>query len=327
VIDARAESITAGVALPFEGQVLLRMSNDRLQPSRPVQVFAEYVTDSGGATGVHGQYGLFRAPLAQRIGALRVEEPSAASTSVVLTNAWDQPDRPPIRPLIEVRNTDGQRLTYRVPIVAAGSTSRIHLDHVFDNLASFLRGHPGHATVAVPYPASRILSCTEYDDGRVIVNHGTIDRGYDQSRGVDRDWDESWPVVSVPIVWTDEREIVLTLPNRYGPIVAAYVASVVVFDANGQRVIDFDVDLPRDGLREVNVARVLAERGVAAPFIGHGEITVRGESVREQPVHIDVIVGIVDRGRRVGEVLAGSSLSTRSITSVAKAWRTPRLRP
>ena len=118
VIDIREQCRSVAVALPFEGQLLLRLAHENVVPGRPVQVFAEYVADGGQATGVHGQYGLVDRPLAQVVSGMRVEAGNGVRTAVVFANSFEgSHGATPMRAELEVRN-------------AAGARRHVHLDRL-----------------------------------------------------------------------------------------------------------------------------------------------------------------------------------------------------
>ena len=66
----------------------------------------------------------------------------------------------------------------------------------------------------------------------MVVNHGTVDRQFQQDPGIDPGWLDSHPVASCLTVVDDHRDVTITLPNTWGPIPGVYDAVFDVFTAN-----------------------------------------------------------------------------------------------
>ena len=298
-----------GVSLPFEGQLLLTASHPDLVEGRPVQVFGEY-RGTVGSTGVHGQYGLQRRPAAQWISGMLVPAEPGAVTSVVITNAYDGPGAGGrARSVVRLYDADGVCRTAGLPRLAPRESRRVRLDELFGDVAGFLGGRTGHLMVSVPCPSSRLLVLTEYADGRVVANHGTIDRVFDQAPGVlaPATGRPPQPVASLP-VWSDERrETVLTLPNRWGPRPSWCTAVVDVYDLDGELVGSIRELVPTNGVREVRIGERLARGEGRAHLRGHAELRILPErQVAEWPAIVDVIVGFEHDGVLAGDVQVGS---------------------
>jgi hypothetical protein len=306
-VDVRGECLARGVALPFEGQLRAEIDSDALVGGRPLQLLAEYRDDNANASMVHGQYGPSARPLAQVIGAIRVD-PDAVAQWLSLTNGFAGGPRSSMRPQVTIRAHDGRTRRVRLPAVAAGTSTLVDLHALVPDLATFLGGRAGQVGVRLPYPASRIASCTVFADGRRVVNHGTIDRVFDQSRGVPSNWSESWPVVSVPFVARPDLETVITVPNRLGPVLGPQRVTITLYDAGGTSVGDETHDIDPDAMVEIRSHAVLGRLGVPEPFVGHVELTARLlDDSDAQPAILDVVVGIEHRGLLIGEVLAGGA--------------------
>lgn len=308
-IDVRAMCGAHGVALPFEGQLLLTATHPDLVEGRPVQVFGEY-RGRVGSTGVHGQYGLQRRPAAQWISGMLVPAEPGAVTSVVITNAYDGPGAGGrARSVVRLYDSDGVCRTAGLPRLAPRESRRVRLDELFGDVTRFLGGRTGHLMVSVPCPSSRLLVLTEYDDGRVVANHGTIDRVFDQAPGVlaPATGLPPQPVASLPVWCDDRRETVVTLPNRWGPRPSWCTAVIDVYDLDGTVVGSIRELVPTNGVREVRVGERLGKGGGRADLRGHAELRILPDrELAEWPAIIDVIVGFENDGVLAGDVQVGS---------------------
>jgi hypothetical protein len=311
VIDARERCADAGIALPFSGLLLLRVADEALVAGRPVQVFAEYVADSGEASGVHGQYGLVRVPAAQILCAMRAEVTTgtdATRTAIVVTNGYDGAGGPrPIRTGVTLHRADGASERARVPALAPLASSVVYLDELFPDAASFLGDAPGHVRVTVPCPSSRIATFVDYPDGRRIVNHGTIDRVFDQLHALPIGWHDSKPVASCPVLLDGARRTVLTFPNVWGPDRADHHVVIRVHRPDGSLVLRTATWIPADGLTSIDVGALVDTAGEPQPFVGHAEVEVDATaSSKELPSTFDLLVGIYEGADLLGEVQVGS---------------------
>jgi hypothetical protein len=109
-------------------------------------------------------------------------------------------------------------------------------------------------------------------------------------------------------VWCDDvRDIVVTLPNRWGPLSTDYVVSIDVFDLDGSHRATIEQCVPANGLRVVHLGDALLRGGVERSFRGHAEVRVAPKgALDEWPANVDILVGFEDHGRLVGEVQVGS---------------------
>ena len=307
-IDVRQVCIEHGVALPFEGQALLVLRDEHVVPGRPVQLFAEYVGDDGEASGVHGQFGLMRAPLGQLVGGVRVDPDPEWRSGMVLVNAYDGPGGPAnYRPRLEVLAADGGIRRCRLAPLGSRATARVYVDDLVPDLPAFLGGQPGQMRVAVPYAGSRAASFIEARaDGRRVVNHATIDRVFDQGLGVAPGWSDSQPVASVLVQVDEHRDTVLTLPNVWGPLAASYPVEVRLHRPDGTALVTHHVTVPAGATRDVSMREVLSGAGVALPVVAHAEVRIGVvPSSTELPAILDLVVGLRDDGVPVGEVQVG----------------------
>lgn len=331
VIDIRERCLKARASLPFEGSLLLRLAHEKVVPGRPVQVFAEYSSDNGETTGVHGQYGLLRHPLAHMIGTMRLEAGEGRRTSVVLTNPYVGAGGPlPARPLLTVVSAMGQRRSVRLAAVAPLASRRLYIDEAVTDVDVFLGGKPGHARVTVPFPASRMATTIEYPDGRTIVNHGSDSRLLDQGIGTPASWTASASVASALVLCDERRDTVITLVNDWGPIAFDYEAEVTVQGPDGRRLGVCSVLVERDGMTSLSVRDHLREWGVPLPAVAHAEVRLRPIGRRaqdiERPAIFDVLVGIVDDGLLCGEVQVGGEFFNGPIPPGVRAFDIRRTR-
>jgi hypothetical protein len=224
---------------------------------------------------------------------------------VVITNGYEGSGAHGSSHTVTLFNAAGHSRRAEVRRISAGGSRRVDLGELFGDLEAFLGGADGHVTVTVPCPSSRLLTLVRLPDDRTVVNHGTIDRTFDQAPGVPaaRAAAGLQPVCSIP-VWVDHRrETVLTLPNRWGPHPGAYQVTVGVHALDGTPVANHVTVVPRNGLLTLSLAEVLTER----EFVGHAEVRVRPvDDVDEWPATLDVLVGFVDHGALAGEVQVGS---------------------
>jgi hypothetical protein len=307
-IDIRQECRSRGVGVPFEGQLLLVLRDERVVPGRPVQLLAEYVGDGGECSAVHGQYGLMDSPLAQRIGGVPVDPDLDARSGLVLVNAYGGPGAPtPQRPRLEVLSADGAVRSAELAPIPAQGMSRVFLDEVIDDLHTFLAGRPGQMRVAVGCPSSRVLTFVEHvDDGRRVVNHATIDRAFDQAFGTPAGWTGPPPVASIPVLCHEGRDTVLVLPNSWGPKRSAEAVEVQVFAADGSTIASTRIHVPALATRELSMRDLLQDADQPLPFVGHAEVRLgQSGAPREMPAQLDVVVSLRDGGDNVAEVQVG----------------------
>ena len=307
VIDVRARCREAGVPLPFEGQLLLRLEHDKVVPGRPVQVFAEYVHDDREVTGVHGQYGFMDRPVGQVVSGMRVDAGDGRRTAVILVNPYSGPGAPAdLSAGLQVLDADGHRRRARVGGVPPRGTRRVYLDEVFPDLDGFLGGRPGHLRLQLPCASSRVATFLEERDGRWVANHGTVDRLFDQSPGIPADWTESWPVASTLVLCDERRDTLITFPNVAGPVGAEYDAVIDINRPDGSRITSHVLRVPARGIGEVALRDVLLAAGETLPVVAHAIVSLRPvAAVSERPAVVDVLVGFVDDGLLVGEVQVG----------------------
>ncbi len=306
-LDVREECRRRGVGLPFEGQMLMVLAHDDLMAGRPVQLFAEYVGRDGECSGVHGQYGLMRAPLAQRLGGVRVDPGQDVRNGVVLVNGYEGPGAPvPLRPVLEVLSADGDVRRAPLDPIPPRGMARVYVDEVIPDVDDLLWGRPGQVRAVVGCPSSRILTFAEHPDGRRVVNHGTVDRMFDQGPGVPPGWAASQPVVSAPVVCTDQRDTVVTLPNVWGPSGTRHRVEIRLFRPDGSTLTTHRLVVAPQGTGEVSLRQVALDAGAELPLVAHAEIRVGTlPSSVELPALLDVVVGLRDRGRVVGEAQVG----------------------
>ena len=319
-IDIRERCLARAVQLPFEGQLLLRLVDDKLMAGRPVQVFAEYERDDGESTGVHGQYGEMEMPAAQVVSTMRVEGQRGNRTAVIVMNAYNGPGGlTPMRAELSVLSADGRHQRARLPALAPRASRRVYVDEVFPDLARFLGDDPGHLRLKLPCPSSRVSTLVEYEDGRRIVNHGTVDRIFDQGAGVPVGAAEAGPVASAFVICDDRWDTELTLPNVWGPVASAYEAQIDVFGSDGGHLVTHTVQVPRDGLVQIAMRPVLQNAGVPLPAVGHAQVSVRPSSaIDEWPVTFDLLVGLLKRDELVGEVQVGSDFYNAPVPAGAR---------
>jgi hypothetical protein len=240
---------------------------------------------------------------------MRVDPAPASRSAVVVVNAYDGPTRAASRiRTFRLFNANGESRSARLAEIEHFATRRVYIDEAFDDVAGFLGGQPGHMVVSVPCPSSRLLNLVEYDDGRTIVNHGTVDRLFDQAPGIAFTGEAPiQPVASLPVWCDDVRDTVVTLPNRWGPLSTDYVVSIDVFDLDGLHRATIEERVPPNGLRVVHLGDALRRSGVERPFRGHAEVRVAPTGVLDEwPANVDVLVGFEDDGRLAGEVQVGS---------------------
>lgn len=305
-VDVRARCRELGVPLPFEGELLLELRDDQVVAGRPVQVFGEYVRDDGESSGVHGQYGLMTTPAAQVVSAMRVEARRGRRTGFVVTNAYSGPGAPAaMRPEFTLIAGDGRSWQARLEPIPPLATRVVFVDDVFPDAPQLLGDAPGHARVKLACPSSRIATFVEYpDDHRLVVNHGTVDRVFDQGGGIDGAWTRTWPVASVLAVFGPDRDTVLALPNVWGPTADDYAVLVDLYRPDGTLVASRRETVARDGFREISLASL---RGDATDAYLHAEVRVEPTRAGgERPHTFDVLAGIHDGGELAAEVQIGA---------------------
>ena len=305
-LDVRNVLVEHGVALPFDGQLLLHLAHEAIVSNRPVQVFAEYRRDDGECSGVHGQYGLLTTPAAQVVSAMRVEAGADVRTGFVVTNAYAGPGAPhPMQAELTVHSEDGRTWRAPLPSVPARGTVIAYADELVPDLAARLDGRPAHARIQLACPSSRIATFIESgSDRRVLVNHGTVDRVFDQERGIPFDWSESWPVASAFVRVDASRDTVVSLPNVWGPRAGDYTAVIEVYRPDGTFLTRHEYEVARDCFREVSMRDIV---GLDDGSLFHAEISVRAATVdAERPHTFDVLVGVRVDGDLRAEAQVGA---------------------
>ncbi len=303
-LDLR-EIIADAACRPFDGQLLLRLRDPHLFAGRPLQVFAEYRRDDGECSGVHGQYGLVDRPLGQVVSSMRVEAGSGRRTGFVLTNGYDGPGGPrPMHAALVVHAADGSSVGAAVPPVPPLGTVVAYADELVPDLAHHLGGRPGHARVRLACPGSRVATFVDRGDvDALVVNHGTVDRVYDQEPGVPAGWTASWAVASAFGIVDAHRDTRFSFANVWGPRADDYSARLDVHAPDGRLVCTTTQPVPRDALVEVSL-----RDAVRAPGTYHVEIALDGGTPgRERPHTLDLLVGIETDGNLDAEVQVGGS--------------------
>lgn len=316
LIDVRSECIRHNIALPFVGQLILSVSNQKLVAGRPVQVFGEYRRDDGEASGVHGQYGLMRNPAAQVLSAMRLESNETRRTALVVTNPYDGPGQPAsMRATVTALADDGRSIKARLPAIAPLSTSIVYLDEVFERLPIFLDGRPGHMKLKLPFPSSRVATFVEHSrTQRRMVNHGTIDRVFDQGGGIPAQNNGARPVASCLVLCDDNLDTIFSLANVWGPIPHDYIASLHFFGPDGSSIGIYQREVRRDWFIQLSAKEVLVGLGVAPPRFCHVEISLQPTNpIDEVPAQFDLLVGVQDHGELIGEVQVGSDFFNASV--------------
>jgi hypothetical protein len=308
VFDVRHICREAAVPLPFEGELLLRTSHPKLFAGRPLQVFAEYVNDDGEASGVHGQYGLMTIPAAQVVGNMRAEAGHGSRTAVLVTNAYAGPGGPrAMRPKLIMLDAEGRKRTKHLEPVPPFGTTRVYLDSAFPQLEGFLGGRPGHFHIKLPCPSSRVATFIDYADGRRVVNHGTIDRIFDQGSGMPAAWTRSLPIASSLVVCGEDRDTVLSFSNNWGPLASDYEVTVRVSGEDGRELARRAVVVRRLAFEHMSLGDALRAGGVAPELGRHAEVTIRPLSdIPEWPALFDILVGQYRGERLVAEVQVGA---------------------
>jgi hypothetical protein len=311
-VDVRTICRDHHIDLPFEGELLLEVTHEKIMAGRPLQVFAEYVHDSGEATGVHGQFGFTTKPFANLVASMRVEEGNGARTSFVIVNSYTGPARRAIRPVLELYSADGRTMKKRLPAIPQLASRRIYTKDVFPTADEFLGGSTGHARVLMPCPSSRMATLIEFPDGRDVVNHGTDSRLLDQGPGLPRDWSTTWPVAGGMVLLGPNRDTVISLPNNWGPYAEPYVATIDVFSPDGARLASQEVRVAKHGWSQVSVGELLASHGVSQSQwpVAHAEVSLGASDSHPfyRPATFDIMVAILDHGRLAGEVGVGGEL-------------------
>ena len=306
VLDVRDALIEHSVSLPFDGQLLLRLAHEALLPDRPVQVFAEYRRDDGECTGVHGQFGLVATPAAQVVSAMRVEAGVGVRTAFVVTNAYAGPGAPhPMQADLTVYAEDGRSWRAPFPSVPARGTVVAYADELIPDLAEHLSGRPAHARIRMACPSSRIATFIESgSDRRLVVNHGTVDRVFDQENGIALGWSKSWPVASALVRVDQHRDTVISLPNVWGPRAGDYTAVIEIFRPDGSFLARHEHEVARDCFDEVSIRDLI---GTDQGTMFHAEIFVRADDDRaERPHTFDVLVGMRIDGELRAETQVGA---------------------
>ena len=321
-IDVRSECIRRNIPLPFEGQMILVLCHHKLVSGRPVQVFAEYVRDDGEASGVHGQYGFMHNPTGQVLSAMRLVCDEDRRTAIVVTNPYVGPGgKGPLRADVTAISGDGRSIQARLPDLHPRATAIVYLDDLFPQLQQFLNKQPGHLKLKMPCPSSRVATFVEHTPtGRRMVNHGTIDRVFDQGGGIPSGAVGATPLASCLVVCGNDRDTILALPNVWGPIADDYIAVIHLFAPNGSPLATYELEIRQNSFAEVSTKEMLSRSGQTPPPYCHAEIALRPtRPIDEVPAQFDLLVALRDRGELVGEVQVGSDFFNAPIPSGA-SW-------
>ena len=292
----------------FDGTLLLEIVNEKVVPWRVVQFNVDYLYQGGSITSVHGQGGLIccegRYPHA---GVHLVPDEAWDASCVLLNHHYFKND---VQYTIAVRNWRGELKTIDRVTVPYRSERRVPLMQGDSEVRRFLDGRSGTVEILANVEPLRVLAVLENrHDHRMIINHSTQEAVTGpQIAPEEREKLGYGPVMSLPLLFTPERQTRFLLSNTYSETgEAAFEA--VIFDAAGNACGE-PVALrmtPRGSISRT-AAELLAEAGVAAEqFWGN----VRLEQIPlGAPLAsvLDVVLEMV-RGESWAGVLAGGGYS------------------
>jgi hypothetical protein len=241
------------------------------------------------------------------ISSMRVEARDGARTGIVVVNSFHGSGAPrAMRAQLQVHDATGRCRQVRLPPIAPLASRLIWIDEYIPELSAYLGGRPGHASMLLPFPASRVLTFTDYNAGeRRVVNHGTVQHGYSQNRGTPSRWTMS-PVASLPVVVDDRLDTRFYLINTWGPDEGPFEVTFRFYSTSGVLWGEHREMLARSATREVSARRVLEQIGIVAPVIANAEVTLRPIlQSPERPAIFDVLVGVIKDGALAGEALMG----------------------
>ena len=175
VLDVDALLRSSGVAMPFEGNFVIRLSSRRLRRGMPLQLWGEYHSAGDAISCVHGQWGYFepwRRP-GPTGGHMVVRADERYETFIVPQNC--APAGPPAAPAFVVYRADGVARRAPAAAIARNGFARYSIRDLVPDGAEFLAGQLGNASVHMERPSIRTLHFHRHRDGSVSVNHAAGD--------------------------------------------------------------------------------------------------------------------------------------------------------
>jgi hypothetical protein len=279
VIPAAALLAEAGVTAPFEGNVVLELSDRRLQTGRPLQMLGEYHSAAGAVSCVHGQWGFYERSRARgaAAGHIHVLADADYETYIVTQNCSPSRRAADARantPRVTFFAARGEARTVEGKSIAPWGFDRYSVATMLPGGEAFLRGG-GNASVQSWTPSIRTFYYHRHRrDGSISVNHAAGDyaalpaRSAPLSRAALARFGRG--PLTVALAWSGEGIASrYVLHNNYVPV-GTHAFDVSLFDLDGVLKLELKEDLvlsPRE-TRVVLLTDLLSRAGMGPAFKG-----------------------------------------------------------
>jgi hypothetical protein len=309
----------AGVATPFEGNLVCELRHPKLRPGLPVQMLGEYRASDGTASCVHSQWGFYERtrPKGAAGGHIHLLSDDVYETVIVSQNCSRSKRGRDLRanaPRVTFYNAEGDARTVVMRPIPPCGFARYTLREMVSDGDRFLAGGSGNARVEMWTPSIRTFHFHRRRDGSISVNHAAGDYASqpDKITPVPRATFERFGRASLAIGPAWEGDGVTSryvLHNNYVPI-GAQAFDVHLYDAEGVLKLHrpaYVVLDPRQ-TRVVSLGELLREGGLTAPFRGSVQFafSLRSDTVFCPPVF--QLVTELSVGGRIAGVDAGSDI-------------------
>jgi hypothetical protein len=175
VVDVDRLLTSSGIAMPFEGNFVIRLSSRRLRRGMPLQLWGEYHSAGDAISCVHGQWGYFE-PWRRRHptgGHLVVHADDRYETFLVIQNCAAA--GPPAVPDFVFYRGDGAARRVAAAPIARHGFARYSIRELIPDGAAFLGGAAGNASVRMEAPSIRTFHFHRHRDASLSVNHAAGD--------------------------------------------------------------------------------------------------------------------------------------------------------
>lgn len=307
----------AGVASPFEGNVVCELTDRRLKAGRPVQMLGEYLGDDGTASCVHSQWGFFdrNRPRGAAGGHMHVLADEDYETVIVPQNCSRSRRDGGLAnaPRVTIYNAAGEARTVTLPPVASGGFAHAAVRDLVEDPTAFFGGRSGNVRVEMATPSIRAFHYHRRRDGAISVNHGAGDYASfpERVRPTPRATCDALGLASLAVAPAWNEHCVTSryvLHNNYVPV-GAYAFDVRLYDTAGTMVAERKQAIhlaPRE-TRVVTLRELVGETG-DAPFRGTAQFALAlHDGATAYPPSFQLVVELWAAGR-VAATDAGSDL-------------------
>ena len=319
VIAAADLAREAGVALPFEGNLVCQLRDRRLRRGLPVQMLGEYLNHDGTPSCVHSQWGFFEPtrPKGAAGGHIHVIADGDYDTVIVPQNCSRSRRASDVRanaPRVTLYNAAGESRSATATAVAPCGFARLSVRDLVPDADIFFAGRSGNARVEMWTPSIRTFHYHRKRDGSISVNHAAGDYASQPERVVPLPYAalerlDRGPL-AVAVAWEgDGVSSRYVLHNNYVPV-GAHHFDARVYDTAGKLILhrpEHVVLGPRQ-TRVITLASLLAEASITAPFRGTVQfaLSLRPELTVYPPVF--QLISEMSASGRIAGADAGSDI-------------------